>query len=92
MNITWEDYTKNSKDLLSKLFSTQKFADITLVCDGQTQYKAHKFILSASSKVFESILDTDSNQSCVYLRGISKNEIEAILKFIYLGSTEQYRK
>ena len=63
------------------------FMDVTLVCDDRTEFRAHRNILSAFSSVLQQLfqLNTKSNQSVVFLRGIKKQEMESILKFIYLG-------
>ena len=78
---------KHLRDVFSELFTTKLFADITLVCDDNTQFKVHKFILNAFSSVFKNILANDVNQTCIVLRGISKEELEPILQYLYLGET-----
>jgi len=57
-----------------------------LVCDDRKILKAHKVVLSASSSVFHNIVkDLPQNNSVIYLRGINHVEMEAILKYMYLG-------
>ena len=85
IGLTWDNYEDNNKSMLSKLYETSKFADITLVCDDQMQVKVHKFVLSHHSSVFRNILNNDANQTCIYLRGISHIEMKPILQFMYLG-------
>ena len=59
---------------------------MTLVCDDQTQFKAHKIVLSACSPVFKKIIDNNPTQHpLIYLRGIQSYEMESILQFMYLG-------
>ena len=61
-------------------------SDVTLVCDDQVKFKAHKFVLKACSPVFESILqETNDLKSVIYLRGVNQLELKPILDFIYSG-------
>ena len=71
------------------MFEDKSFANVTLVCDGQRQLKAHKFVLSACSSVFKSILQYNSAESnpLIILRGIRYEDMEAILQFMYQGET-----
>ena len=55
--LTWHSYTSHFQGVLGNLFDTGEFSDVTLVCDDQVKFKAHKFILKSCSPVFESILD-----------------------------------
>ena len=84
-NLTWHNFMSNGKGMLSDLLETKRFSDVTLVSDDLYQYKAHKFILSSCSSVFQTILDKNPLNTSVYLRGIRHEEIESILQFIYLG-------
>ena len=72
---------------LRNIMIMDDFMDVTLVCDDRTEFRAHRNILSAFSSVLQQLfqLNTKSNQSVVFLRGIKKHEMESILKFIYLG-------
>ena len=67
--------------------------DVTLVCDDQKQFKAHKIVLSACSTVFKNIIDTlPQNSSIIYLRRIQHHEMESILEFMYLGVATFYQE
>ena len=79
-----KDFDKNSSKIFSDLYHSSKFSDVTLVCVDKTQFKAHKFILCTYSSVFENILQ-DGKLDCIYLQGISNQEIESILQFLYYG-------
>ena len=86
-NLTWHTFQTHSNELLSDLYHSKSFCDVTLVCDDQTQFKAHKLVLSACSSVFENILISNSmgNHQLIYLMGITKEEMQAILHFMYQG-------
>ena len=85
LQIHWESFSDQSRQIISELYHTQKFSDVTLICEDQEQFRVHKFLVSASSSVFKNILDSDINHSTIYLRGITKADLEPILQFIYLG-------
>ena len=68
-------------------------SDVTLVSDDQTQFKAHKIVLSACSPVFEKIIESNPIQHpLIYLRGIKSHELESILQFMYLGEGRFYQE
>ena len=91
-NLTWHTFHNHSSDLLSDLYNSSNFADVTLVADDQTQFKCHKFVLSACSSVFRNILKVDSSSPLIYLRGIGREEIESMLQFMYLGEASLYQE
>ena len=71
--LTWHSYTSHFQGVLGNLFDTREFSDVTLVCDDQVKFKAHKFILKSCSPVFESIFnETNEYKSVVYLRGVNQ--------------------
>ena len=84
-NLKWKSHQSHTKSLLSELIVSQEFTDVTLVCDDANQIKAHKFMLSSSSTVFKSILQSDKEHPFIYLRGINAHDMQAILQFIYIG-------
>ena len=91
-NLTQRTFLPYAQDLLKNLYNTNKYSDVTLVCDENKHLQAHKFVLSACSPIFENILDnTDQAKSFIYLRGVKYEEISSILQFIYLGETTFYQ-
>ena len=85
-NISWEKFSDHLQLMSRELFNAEKHSDVTIVCDDQIQFKAHKIILSACSSVFRNIIDNNPSQHpLVYLRGIQSQEMESILQFMYLG-------
>ena len=78
-NLNWHTFQAHTNELLSGLHTSSLFADVTLVCDDQTQFKAHKFVLSSCSSVFRNILQINAQSPFIYLRGIAKQEMEPIL-------------
>ena len=53
INFKWNQFDAHNTELLRTLLETKRFSDVTLVSDDQHQIKAHKFILSASSSIFD---------------------------------------
>merc|ERR1712131_23080 len=92
-NLNWHTYSDHLKELMETLMNTNKSADVTLVCNDKTKFKAHKFVLSACSPVFQSIIDDlpDKDDSFIYLRGIEPQEMKSILQFMYLGQATFYQ-
>ena len=86
-NLSWHTYSDHLRDSLKELKATEKFSDVTLVCDDRRYIKAHRYILSACSPVFKDMLEIDTSNvhPLIYLRGIKYSEMESIMQFIYLG-------
>ena len=72
---------------------TNRSADVTLVCEEKTKFKAHKFVLTACSPVFQSIIDDLpwKEESVIYLKGVPALEMQSILQFMYLGQTSFFQ-
>jgi len=92
-NLNWHTYSDHLQDLLHNMRKMEYLTDVTLVCDDQKQFKAHKIVLSACSTVFKNIIDSlPLNSSVIYLRGIQHQEIDSILEFMYLGVATFYQE
>ena len=69
----------------NELLESQEMSDVTLACDGY-EIGAHKTIVSASSLFFREVIRKSKHPNpYIYLKGVSKETLEAILKFIYIG-------
>ena len=85
-NLTWDSFPEHLDSIFQDLSKSNRFSDITLVCDDQKLYKSHKFILSASSDVFKAIFSNETQSPpMVYLRGVSHTDLALILSFVYTG-------
>ena len=93
-NLTWKTFGKHLSQTVQDLLLDEKFANVTLVCDDQRQLRAHKFILSACSPVFRSVLMNHSAETnpLIILRGIKYQDMKDILKFMYQGETSVTKK
>ena len=92
LNFTWRKFLMHGKDLFKSLLESHEFSDVTLVSDDQHIFRAHKFMLSASSPVFKTIIDNNPQNTSIFLRGIAKEELDSILQFIYLGEATVYQE
>merc|ERR1712189_110156 len=92
-NLNWHTYSDHLREMMENLMNSHKSADVTLVCNDKTKFKAHKFVLNACSPVFKSILDDLSykEDSFIYLRGVEPQEMKSILQFMYLGQATFYQ-
>ena len=77
--------------MFEELYREEKYHDITLVSDDQTQFRVHRFVLSAFSPVLRKLIDNTHNQNLlIFLRGIHQDELKSILEFMYLGEGRFY--
>ena len=93
LNLNWHTYSDHLKEIMQNLMDTHMLSDVTLVCDDKIKSKAHKFVLSACSPVFQSIIDDlpQKENSSIYLKGILSQEMKSILQFMYLGQATFYQ-
>ena len=86
--LSWGLHEQERTSALNYLWKNENFLDVTIACDDD-QIDAHKVILSASSPFFQNILKRNPHSHpLLYLRGTRKNDILALLEFIYTGETQ----
>ena len=93
-NFSRSDFPLHCQTLLERVLSQIEFQDVTLVSDDQQFIKAHKVILGVSSEYFRNILTLQTHQQpFIILKGITKDILECIVAFMYLGeaSLPQHR-
>ena len=91
--LKWHTFSKHLQSMFKDVYQEGRYTDVTLVSDDQTQFKAHKIVLSACSPVFKKIIDSNPSQHpLIYLRGIQSYEMESILQFMYLGEGKFYQE
>ena len=81
-------YLEQISETYKKLYETRQFSNVILVTDDHHHIPAHKFILSSSSKMFRKILDylsEDQVNPLIILKGIKKDNLNAMLQYCYLG-------
>jgi len=86
--LNWENHKQVRASSFQFLWKKQDFLDVTIACDDD-QIEAHKVVLSAASKFFHDILKRNPHSHpLLYLRGTTKKDMEAVLEFIYSGTTK----
>ena len=86
LQISSVDFSELSKGVLTELWNDTNFHDVTLVCDGDQQVKAHKVVLASFSQFFKNILTKNPHQHpLIYIKGVNLENLKAILDFIYSG-------
>ena len=83
----------HSQSTIRKLFESDSFADVTIVCNDGDYIPAHKFILSSSSSVLHQMLLGYANRyqprsDFIYLPTMKKADLILLLQFLYLGQAK----
>ena len=90
--LKWNDFQDIVQTSFAELRGDTDFTDVTLACEGRS-IKAHKVILSASSPFFKRLLKTHTHpQPLIYMRGMSANDLTAMVDFIYLGEASVFQE
>jgi|ERR1712126_643708 len=91
-NLKWDDFSHNLVSSLKHLNSGAKYSDVTLA-SGDEFFEVHKLVLSASSPVFEKLMDRLGTQvSLVYLQGVNPKSVQSMINFIYFGEVSLYQE
>lgn len=87
-HLKWNNHLQNMYSQLETLYSEQSLVDVSISCtDGIL--KAHRIVLSACSPYFESIFrENYCKHPVLILKGVTSQEMQALLKFMYKGSVE----
>lgn len=87
-SIGWSTFHNHLLETSNDLYHHKNFTDVTLVSDDLVIMHAHRFVLSSSSSIFQKLLSIDScPKPILFLKGVTSQELESILQFIYLGET-----
>ena len=86
LDINRKSFNYHILDNMKHLLTSNQFADVTLVCDDNTQFRAHSFVLSACSSVFSNLFNGESQSNAtVFLKGIDQRDVSQMLQFMYHG-------
>ena len=89
INLSWSDYERCTLDAFRLLKHREEFTDVTLVCDGDNQIRAHKVIISACSPFFRNILLKNPHPNpLIYLNGVNFDDLKCLINFMYSGQTQ----
>ena len=88
-NFTWREFNENSCSTIRNLFEDKQFSDVTILSEDGEEMKLHRAILASSSAFFRNVLSRiKQNDPLIFIKGIQIKELQAIVRFIYLGQTE----
>ena len=91
-NLKWNDFSLNVSKSFGILRKEEDFLDVSLVCDDEQIFSAHKVVLSASSDFFKTVLrKADHSKPMIYLNGVSAKELNNILDYIYEGEVQLFQ-
>ena len=90
IRLEWSSFQANASEEFVKLRSRQDFADVTLVCEDEASFNAHRVVLGAGSSFFLSALSKDQMRGhphpLIFLKGVESSEqMASILDFVYTG-------
>merc|ERR1712133_229311 len=91
-SLKWNDFNYNVSKSFSLFRNEEYLQDVTLVTDDNKQVSAHKLVLSASSEYFKNIFQSNKHSHpLLCLGGISSNDLDNILEFVYNGEVYIYQ-
>ena len=86
MSLSWNKFSETAERAFRDLGSSGDFSDVTLAGADGKLVEAHKVILSTCSPVRKTVLIKISNSHpCLYMKGMSFEDINLLLKFVYTG-------
>lgn len=86
--------TKSSSTTASKLFASEKYSDLTIICHGR-QFKVHKAILCPQSEVISKICDIDMQEKktgIIEHKEFDDDTTEHMIEFAYKKEYEVTRR
>merc|ERR1711909_208068 len=88
-NLCSNNFSNTAVSTIQNLVTDTEYTDVTLVSDDRRKIKAHKVILASASQFFREILpEISSHNPVLFLKGIEHSELLAIIRFVYVGTTE----
>ena len=90
--LQWNDFQENLNSSFKQLRNDEELSDVTLVSDDEGFVGAHKVVLALSSPFFMNLLKRSKNSHpFVFLRGVKKDALLAMLDFLYKGETNVFQ-
>ena len=92
--LRWNDFGTNIMGSMQQLREDEDFLDVSLVTSdsGSKVLEAHRVVLAACSNFFKQILRRQSRSyppnPFIFLRGISFEDLAAVLEFMYHGEVK----
>eukprot|EP00090_Calanus_glacialis_P030594 TRINITY_DN49481_c0_g1_i1.p1 TRINITY_DN49481_c0_g1~~TRINITY_DN49481_c0_g1_i1.p1 ORF type:complete len:330 (+),score=63.22 TRINITY_DN49481_c0_g1_i1:73-1062(+) len=88
-SLVWNEFMNFTIETFKYLLQDMNFSDVTLVCENGKQIDAHKAVLASCSSFFRQILvNNPHSKPLIILQGISYQNLDSIIKFMYLGQAQ----
>ena len=82
----WNEFKNIIYSAFEELRNDPELTDVTLVCKGGEQLKAHKIVLASASPFFMDLFKRNSHpHPLLYLRGLGVEDLAAMVEFLYTG-------
>ena len=82
----WNEFQNIIYSAFEELRNDPELTDVTLVCKGGEQLKAHKIVLASASPFFMDLFKRNSHpHPLLYLRGLGVEDLAAMVEFLYTG-------
>ena len=92
LRLQWNDFQENLNSSFKQLRNDEELSDVTLVSDDGGSVGAHKVVLASSSPFFMNLLKRSKHSHpFVFLRGVKKDALLAMLDFLYKGETDVFQ-
>ena len=90
-SLAWEDFQANTSKTFCSLKTDRDFSDVTLVCEDNKQFEAHKVILATSSPLLGKMLRTSKHTNpLLYFWGVKARDLSSVVDFVYDGQVQLY--
>ena len=87
--LQWNNFKENTSSTFQEMRKDRDFVDMTLACDDNQKFDAHKLVLAASSSFFSDFLKQNNHpKPFMYLRGIKSRVLISIMDFMYHGEVK----
>ncbi|CAL4058908.1 unnamed protein product, partial [Meganyctiphanes norvegica] len=85
--LRWTHHQSTVVGEVGSLYRDKALVDVTLACEDQRTYQAHKLVLSACSQYFQGLFARHSahQHPIIFLKDVSGDECEALLTYMYRG-------
>ena len=93
IEFVWSDFQNNLTESVQMLQVSEKFCDVTLVCEDGEHVSAHRAVLAAGSTVLRNLLKKTAEQpdDLVFLTSVTREEVETLLHWLYTGQVQLER-
>lgn len=87
LRVKWNNFNKVLMFNFEKHRLQEKFTDVTLLAEGKF-IKAHRLVLSSTSKYFENIFDKSPESPLIVLDQVAYKDALSLVDYAYRGETE----